>query len=264
MIDNHIHTEGWGICPVLFEIGKLQISSYSFFVLLGLIAGGLTYYLLTRRLNQTGERSFYIVVAGVVGGILGAKLPYWIFNFRAIIDQFPDIRPILTGRTITGGLIGGTLGVMFIKSRLGIKEKKGNLFAPAIAIGFAIGRVGCLMRGCCYGTPTHLFTGMDFGDHLLRHPTQLYEIAFFMIFFVYSLSRVKTAPPGHLFNLLINSYFILRFFEEFIRQNDTLYFGLSFFQYISILAIIFINVKWYLEKKSRYGRLLSEQKAEKE
>ena len=197
------------------------------------------------------------MVAGVIGGILGAKLPYWIFNIQVIIEHFPDIRPILSGRTITGGLIGGTLAVMYIKHRLGIKEKKGNLFAPAIAIGFAIGRVGCLLRGCCYGTPTDLFVGMDFGDSVLRHPTQLYEMVYFSGFFVFSLLRVKTAPPGQLFNLLINSYFILRFFEEFIRHNETLYFGLSFFQYISIVAIIFINVKWYLEKKPHYGRLLS-------
>jgi prolipoprotein diacylglyceryltransferase len=142
-----------------------------------------------------------------------------------------------------------------------MKEKKGNLFAPAIAIGFAIGRVGCLMRGCCYGTPTDLFIGMDFGDNILRHPTQLYEIVYFSGFFIFSLSRIEAALPGQLFNLLINSYFILRFFEEFIRYNENLWFGLSFFQYISIVAIIFINVKSYLEKKPNYGRLLSRQEA---
>ena len=264
MIDNHIHTENWGIYPALFKVGNIEISSYSFFVLLGLIAGLITYYLLTKKMNQLGEKSFYIVVAGVVGGILGAKLPYWIFNFQAIIDHYPDIRPILTGRTITGGLIGGTLSVMYIKSRLGIREKRGNLFAPAIAIGFAIGRIGCLLRGCCYGTPTDLFFGMDFGDDIYRHPTQLYEIAYFSGFFIFSLSRIKTSPPGQLFNLLINSYFIFRFFEEFIRYNESLYFGLSFFQYISILALVFINVKSYLEKKPHYGRLLSKQETKTE
>lgn len=215
-------------------------------------------------MNHTGEKSFYIAVAGVVGGILGAKIPYLVYNFQAILEFYPDIRPILSGRTITGGLIGGTLGVMYIKYRLGIKEKKGNLFAPAIALGFAIGRIGCLLRGCCFGTPTDLFVGIDFGDSINRHPTQLYETSYFTAFFIFSILRVRTAAPGQLFNLLINTYFIFRFFEEFIRYNETLYFGLSFYQYISLAAIIFINVKSYLEQKPHYGRLLPGQETKKE
>ncbi len=257
MIDNHTYPDNWGIFPVIFRIGKLEINSYSFFVILGLLVGLTVYYLLAKRYKQASENSFYVVVAGVVGGILGAKLPYWIFNYQVILDNYPNIGPILSGRTITGGLIGGTISVIYIKRKLGITDKKGNLFAPAIAIGVAIGRIGCFSRGCCYGTPTDLFLGVDFGDAVLRHPTQLYEFVFFIAFFIYALIRIKSAPPGYLFYALMNSYFILRFSEEFIRYNDQLFWGLSFFQYVSIVALLFINLKQYIEKTKNHGRLLS-------
>ncbi len=249
MIDEHLHPEHWGIRPVLFSIGDLEISSYSFFVFLGLVAGLLTYFILIRKMGMKGEKTFHIVLAGVLGGILGSKLFYWIFNFKAIIDQLPDLQLIFSGRTITGGLLGGTLSVLFIKYKLGIRDKKGNIFAPAIALGVAIGRLGCFFTGCCYGTETSLFTGVDFGDQILRHPTQLYEFVFFAGYFVYALLKLKTARPGILFFRLMNIYFIFRFFQEFIRYNEHLYLGLSFFQYISIVVLIFINGKYLYEKR---------------
>jgi prolipoprotein diacylglyceryltransferase len=173
----------------------------------------------------------------------------WIINYRLIIESFPDITPLLSGRTITGGLIGGTLAVMYVKYKLKIKDKKGNLFAPAIAIGVAIGRIGCLFKGCCYGIATSLPWGVDFGDGIPRHPTQIYEIIFFLLMFVFLMVKRETAKPGQLFYWLMNSYFIFRFVEEFIREEPTLFLGLTIFQYISIVALIFINAKYLNEKK---------------
>jgi len=250
MIDQHQLPAHWGIHPVLLHIGKLEIDSYAFFVFLGLLAGGATYFILAKKMHTMGDRSVFIAVAALAGGVIGAKLPYWIGNYRQIIDSYPNIMPILSGRTITGGLIGGTIAVMWIKHRLKITEKRGNLFAPAVALGMAIGKLGCFFNGCCYGIPTDLPCGINLGDGIMRHPTQLYEIPLFLLFFFYSLPRVKSAPPGYLFFLLMNYYFVIRFFEEFIRQNSELYWGLSFFQYISIFALLFINIKQYVEHKT--------------
>jgi phosphatidylglycerol---prolipoprotein diacylglyceryl transferase len=249
MLDYHtVPTEHWGLRPVLFQIGPFNISSYSFFVLLGLIVGLVVYFYLSKKEQKLSENSFYILVSALVGGILGAKIPIWIMNLPLIIKSFPDISPLLSGRTITGGLIGGTLAVMYIKKRLNIKDKKGNLFAPAIAIGVAIGRIGCLLKGCCYGTPTKLPWGIDFGDGIPRHPTQIYEIIFFVVAFIILLIKRKNAKPGQLFYRLMNSYFIFRFFEEFIREEPR-YLGITVFQYISIAALLFINGKYLYEKK---------------
>ncbi len=245
---SHNHPEGWGIRPILFQIGSIKINSYSFFVLSGLIVGLVIYYILAKKEKKLSEESFYILIAGLFGGIIGAKLPIWIMNFPKIIQDLPDMTAFLSGRTITGGLIGGTLAVLYIKKRLGIKEKKGNLFAPSIAIGIAIGRIGCFLRGCCYGTQTKLPWGVDFGDNILRHPTQIYESIFMSGLFLFLLYKRKRAAPGYLFYLLMNIYFIFRFFEEFIRENPH-YLGLTLFQYISIGALIFINIKYLIEKK---------------
>ncbi|MDD2656274.1 MAG: prolipoprotein diacylglyceryl transferase [Patescibacteria group bacterium] len=248
MLDLHTHPDNWGIMPTLFNIYNFEVNSYSFFVLLGLIVGLIVYYILAKKEKELSENSFYILIAGLVGGVLGAKLPILLINLPDIIKNFPDITYILAGRTITGGLLGGTLAVWYVKKKLAIKEKKGNLFAPAIALGVAIGRIGCFLRGCCYGIPTNLPWGINFGDNIPRHPTQIYETIFMLIMFPILLYKRKTANPGYLFYLLMNSYFIFRFFEEFIRENPH-YFGLTLFQYISLIALVFINLKHLKEKR---------------
>ena len=250
MIDFHYHPDGWGILPILFRIKNLEINSYSFFILLGLTAGLITYYLLAKNEKQLSEKSFYVLMAALVGGVLGAKIPMWIIYFPEIIKSFPDLNALISGRTITGGLIGGTLAVLFIKKKLKIKAKKGNLFAPGIALGVAIGRIGCFLRGCCYGIQTNFPWGVDFGDGILRHPTQIYESIFMFALFIYLLYKRKNAKPGQLFFLLMNYYFVFRFAEEFIRENVR-FLGLTYFQYISIAALIFINGKFLYERKKR-------------
>ena len=140
--------------------------------------------------------------------------------------------------------------MILIKKKLNITEKKGNLFAPAIAIGVAIGRIGCFLAGCCYGIETNLPWGVDFGDGILRHPTQIYEAIFMLGIFFYLLYKRTTVKAGVLFYLLMNLYFTFRFFEEFIRENPN-YFGLSLFQWIAIGSLIFINLK-YLKENGRF------------
>ena len=249
MIDAHCTPcKVWGIKPVLGKFGEFNINAYPLFITLALIVGLSTYYILAREERQVSEKSFYLLLAGLFGGILGAKIPIWLIHLPELLHRQITVIELLSGRTITGGLLGGTLTVMYIKRRLHITDRKGNLFAPAIALGVAVGRIGCFLRGCCFGTPTNLPWGVDFGDQVLRHPTQLYEILFMLGIFFYLLHRRKTALPGELFYILMNSYFIFRFFEEFIRENQH-YLGLSLFQYIAIIAIIFINVKQHITVK---------------
>jgi phosphatidylglycerol---prolipoprotein diacylglyceryl transferase len=248
MIDFHYTPENWGIFPNLFYIGNFGISSYSFFVTLGLIVGIYFYYIEAKRNKDISENSFLIGFSGIAGGIVGAKLLEIILNLNVIINNFPNIDFIFSGKTIIGGLLGGTFTVMIVKRKLKITKKRGNLFAPGIAIGVAIGRIGCLLRGCCYGIKTNLPWGINFGDGVLRHPTQIYESIFMLIMFFILWAKRKTAKPGQLFYWLMNSYFIFRFFEEFIRE-ETRHFGFTLFQYISILALIFINLKHHYESK---------------
>jgi phosphatidylglycerol---prolipoprotein diacylglyceryl transferase len=261
MIDSHGHPESfdsWGFRPVLFEIGGVDIPSYSFFVLLGLLVGLLVFYFYARKQKKLGEKSFYIIFAGLIGGVLGAKLPIWIINFPEIVENFPDIYYFLSGRTIVGGLIGGTGTIWLVKWFFGIKRRIGNAIAPALAVGIGIGRLGCFFRGCCYGTETKLPWGVDFGDGLLRHPTQLYESIFCFILFLilhFLLQSKYKFRDGILFRYFMITYFTFRFFVEFIRVEPVVFLGMTGFQLASLLIVgVFTFQIFYYSIKLSYGQ----------
>lgn len=258
MLDDHFYPNNWGIRPILFHIGNFCIDSYSFFVLLGLLVGIAVYFYEARKQKKLTENGFFIVIGSLAGGIIGAKLLEWIINFKFVVANISNLGILFSGRTIVGGLIGGTIGAILTKKILGINEKRGNLFAPAVAIGVSIGRLGCFFRGCCFGKPTDLPWGINFGDGILRHPTQLYESLFMLAMFIY-LEKIKNRSdikPGQLFKFLMISYFIFRFFIEFIRVEDVAFFGLTSFQIISIGVIIYLtrdNIKNLIFKAKIYG-----------
>jgi phosphatidylglycerol:prolipoprotein diacylglycerol transferase len=137
-------------------------------------------------------------------------------------------------------MIGGVAAVWIIKRILRIKEKKGNLFAPALALGLVIGRIGCFLGGCCYGVATGSSWGIDFGDGIPRHPTQLYESVFALLLFVWLMRALRRNPaPGILFRYFIRSYFLFRFFISFIRaETAPVFWGLSDVQWVSIVVIV--------------------------
>jgi phosphatidylglycerol---prolipoprotein diacylglyceryl transferase len=259
MIDTHFHPEHWGIRPILFYLGSWPISTYSFFVLLGLAIGLTVYFYEARRQKMLNERSFYIVFGSLVGGILGAKILELIINYGYVFSHLNNVEIIFSGRTIVGGLIGGVIGAKVTKKILGIKEKRGNLFAPAIALGVAVGRLGCFFQGCCYGKPTILPWGVDFGDGVLRHPTQIYESIFMLVMFMY-LEKIKNRSDikaGQLFKVLAISYFIFRFFIEFIRVEKPVFYSLTAFQLISLGVIIYLvkdNIASLFLKSKLYGK----------
>ncbi|MFA5856365.1 MAG: prolipoprotein diacylglyceryl transferase family protein [Candidatus Pacearchaeota archaeon] len=251
MIDEHlIPGDDWGVYPYLFNFFGIKIPSYGTFMLLAIVVGSYIYYLEARKNKSANENTFYIALAAIVGGAIGAKLPIWILNYKFILANITNPMVILSGRTITGGLIGGMIGVFIAKKHLKLKERKGNLFAPAIALGVAIGRIGCFLRGCCYGKPTTLPWGVDFGDKILRHPTQIYESIFMLIMFFYLLYAKRQNPkPGELFRQLMISYFTFRFFIEFIRIEKVILFGLTFFQIFSLICVIYFVIFFNREKE---------------
>jgi len=231
--------ELWGVCPAL-HVGEMTIPAYGAFMLLALIAGIVVYVLLAQKHPMQGQQGLLLVLAAVIGGVLGAKMPVWIIGWRQIVAALPDIRPILSGRTVVGGLLGGVLGVILMRRRLGIVQPSGNLFAPAIALGIAVGRLGCFFGGCCYGVPANLPWAVDFGDGVPRHPTQLYESAFALALFVFLLVfRRKFSEPGRLFGIFMIAYFTFRFFVEFLRAGDVTPIGLTLAQLASLGVVAY-------------------------
>ncbi|MEM4719559.1 MAG: prolipoprotein diacylglyceryl transferase [Candidatus Pacearchaeota archaeon] len=223
MLDSHlVPYQNWGIKPILFDIFGFSVPSYSLFVFLGIVLGVLVYWSEVKKKKNYSENNLYILLAALLGGAIGAKLVIIVIYWNELTWEI-----ILYGKSIVGGLIGGTIGVLLAKKFLGIeKERKGNFFAPAIALGVAVGRIGCFLRGCCYGKETFLPWGIDFGDGVSRHPTQLYESLFMLGMFFYLRKRNKKNPsPGSSFDILIISYFGFRFLIEFIRVEKIIFLG---------------------------------------
>jgi phosphatidylglycerol:prolipoprotein diacylglycerol transferase len=235
--DTHTVPGGWGTPPTLFSIGPYAVSSYSFFVVLGLVAAIGLYFLNTRG-RPVGNNGLVIAASALVGGILGSKIPIWIANLPQILAD-PSVGTVLSGRTIVGGIIGGWLAVWLVKRRLGIRARLGNYLVPSLALGIAIGRVGCFFAGCCYGTQTALPWGVDFGDQIARHPTQLYEAAFALLLFIIAQVTLERWAPGALFRAFLATYFAWRFAIEFIRVNPTLALGLTYYQIAAVGVVLF-------------------------
>jgi len=209
----------------------MPIPSYDVFVTLGFIVGMLVFFYQDRRSGGNREQFANLFVAALIGGVIGAKLPIWIFNYKEILAAGSfNIVTLLSGKTILGGIVGGWIAVEIEKRRLGIKHRTGDMFAPALALGEAVGRIGCFLNGCCGGIPSTLPWAMDFGDGILRHPTQLYMSAFAMALFIFLWSiKGKVRHEGDLFRIYLIIYFTFRFFIEFIRINDIFVFGLTGF-----------------------------------
>lgn len=241
--------ENWGLRPILFEINGFKVASYPFFVTVALMTGLLIYLYQVRKDEVKSANAFYIVVFALIGGTIGSKIPL-LFIYWNELSQ-PGINPLtyLSGKSIIGGLLGGFGSTVLAKRTLHIQEKMGNQIAIPVAIAMAVGRIACLLQGCCYGKETHTNFGLDFGDHLLRHPTQIYEMVFDLLLAGYLIVRKrKGVAPGALFRIFLNGYLGFRFFNEFLRVEFVGLLGLTDFQWLCVVSLLFINRGWLMTK----------------
>lgn len=196
-----------------------------------------------------------IAVAALIGGVLGSKIFIWILYFPQLSSS-DIISFFASGRTIVGGFIGGMTAVYLTKKYFKIHSKMGNLFAPAIALGLSVGRIGCFLRGSCFGIPTNLPWGVDFGDGINRHPTQIYESLFALgMFFYLDYLRKKNPKPGELLKIFLIFYFVFRFFLEFIKYEPAKLFVLTIYQFTAILVLIYLLRDNILKVAKRYVHL---------
>ncbi len=157
-----------------------------------------------------------------------------------------NIKALLSTKTIMGGLFGGLVGVDIVKKLIAEKQSSGDLFVFPIIVGIFIGRIGCFLTGVnefTYGTPTTLFTGINIGDGMLRHPIALYELLFLLLLFILlkNIQKKNTLPSGDLFKYFMIAYFGFRFFIEFIKPDEFLVFGLSSIQYLCLICWVYYH-----------------------
>ena len=150
---------------------------------------------------------------------------------------------MLSGKTIVGGLLGGTIGVELVTMRLGIKERTGDLFAIPLTLGIAIGRLGCFFGGIAdhtYGNPANLPWSVNFGDGIPRHPVQIYEILFLLaLAAVLSFLRGELPRNGDLYRVFLVSYLAWRLAIDFLKPGS-LFGDLTAIQWACVAALA-----WY-------------------
>jgi prolipoprotein diacylglyceryltransferase len=148
-----------GIFDSAFNLGPISISPHFFLESLAYFAG---FALYRRERQRTGDflaspDRTSLVVAAIIGAAVGSKLLAWLEDPVLAMRHWSDWAFLLGGKTIVGGLFGGTMAVEFTKARLGIGRRTGDLFALPIVAGTAIGRIGCFLAGLrdrTYGNPT--------------------------------------------------------------------------------------------------------------
>jgi phosphatidylglycerol:prolipoprotein diacylglycerol transferase len=205
-----------------------RIAAHFIFETLG-YAIGFRLYLQARRKQGDflpTEARTWIVVAAILGAALGSKILFWLEDPARTLQHAGDVTFLLSGKTIVGGLLGGTIAVEWTKARLGIGRRAGDLFAVPMAIGIAIGRIGCFFAGLSddtYGLPSNLPWAVDFGDGIPRHPTQLYETAAMLILAAWLHFRARDSsrprPQGALYRYFLTSYLAWRLAVDFLKPG---------------------------------------------
>jgi prolipoprotein diacylglyceryltransferase len=124
-----------------------------------------------------------VIAAAVAGAALGSKFLFWLEDPQLTWHHLHDPAYLVGGKTIVGALAFGLVSVELTKRYIGLRTSTGDLYAIPLALGIAIGRLGCFLTGLSdntYGTPTNLPWAVNFGDGIPRHPTQIYEIIFLL------------------------------------------------------------------------------------
>jgi len=252
------------VYPLTFALGPLTITGYGLMMMVGFLVAGWT---IQHQLRQRGLNEDYagdIVVAAVIGGIVGAKLWY------VVLTGDPSALLSRGGLVWYGGFLGGCAGVIIggwmkkVPIRLTM-----DLVAPALAVGYGLGRVGCFMVQDDYGIPTNLPwavrfpqglppstaqnmhdqfgvpipAGVNPTDVLAVHPTQLYEVTA-MLFVFWLLWRIRNHRhgTGWLFGLYLLFGGIERFLVEFLRAKDDRFFGIFTVAQLTSLGLIVVGI----------------------
>jgi phosphatidylglycerol---prolipoprotein diacylglyceryl transferase len=226
--------------PVVMTVGPLSISAHLIFESVAYIVGFYVYRR-SRRLDgdflSTSDR-FSVMTAAVIGAALGSRIFYWFEDPVLTLQHIFEPVYLLAGKTVVGGLLGGTFAVEWVKRRAGISRRTGDLFAIPIAVGMAIGRIGCFLEGLpdhTFGIATAMPWGVDFGDGIHRHPTQLYEVLF-LVALAFWLRR-PCYRDGDRYRTFLLAYLTFRFAIDFFKPGVP-FAGLTCIQWACAIGIL--------------------------
>ena len=243
--------------PVLFQLGPLTIYSFGAFMALAALSAAWVVHLELKRRGYNPELASSMVFAAAIGGLLGARILFIVEEWHAFLRSPWDF--IFTGAGFTwyGGFLGGVLGVSWIVKKNKIPWLIGaDIAAPALAIAYGVGRLGCHVAGDGdWGTVTDVpwgvaytnaiigwvdpLTGIPYPPGVRVHPTPVYEfLESVIIFGILWAIRKKEYAAGTLFWLYLALAGLARLMVEFWRVNPVFAVGLTEAQWFSMLIMI--------------------------
>ena len=240
--------------PVLFKIGTIEIQSYTFFLILGILIGLWVAILEARRYNSTIFQIFIVGICVIPFAYIMAIVNGWIFAFR--YDIFLETGQILyPGGLISFGVILGALFMGKICAKF-LKLPVEQVLDPivlALAIILGVLRIGCLLNGCCYGMETNSFLGMvlpgDYGIWANRYPTQIMLCILNLGLFAWLwFHRTKKPFDTYLVLHYLIIYSIGRLIIDSFRDLPYIWGQISPYHLFSLIILI---VAWYFYFKKK-------------
>lgn len=240
--------------PLICKIGPVSVYAYGLMLATAYLVSS---FLATRKAKKSGvdpQEVFNLGFIILIFGIIGARLFYILLHFNYYTGNLKEAIMLQRGGlSWFGGLFAGSsAAALYIKKRKMNLYRTLDLVIPFVALGQAIGRIGCLLNGCCYGKVSA--GGFYFASaKAVLVPVQAYACLLLLIIFLI-LRRAQERPhkDGTIFFLYLFLYSLKRFFIEFLRaDNPTFIFGLTIFQLISLLIFILALGKLLMIRNSR-------------
>ena len=256
--------------PVLFHIGRLSLPTYGLLVATGVLVGLVISARNSQRLGINPDHAWNLGILVVLCGIVGAKILMFVNEwdyYRENPGQIFSLDTLRAGGVFSGGLVAALIAAAwYIRKHHLPTLATCDAFAPGLALGHAIGRVGCFAAGCCYGKPTLHFWGVTFTNPLSQipakylgvplEPTQLFESAVELAnFFVLAWLFRHRKFDGQVIGAYLFLYGFARYFLEFLRDDPgrgVLFGGaMTGTQLISIFLVIAGGLLWMRKNAPR-------------
>ena len=217
--------------PILLSFGSFSIRSYGAMAALGFVLGCWLVNVNRKYARMSSDQASTSLFVAMIAGIIGARIFYVVQYFKQYRDNFWGIFRVDQGGLVFYGGFLLALAALWLycrRSKLDIVRVL-DVYAPAIAIAHACGRIGCFLNGCCYGRPTALGIGVHYppgSEAALRypeqalHPVQLYEAAEMLVVWGVFFQLVRHTKRGVAMSCYLALYGVLRFVNELFRGDN--------------------------------------------
>ena len=252
--------------PILINIGSFNLYTYGLFMALGFLTAMQVSKMIAKPHGISAEIITDIFFVILISALFGARLLYVIINFNSYRDNLLGIFHIWNGGLVFfGGFIAAVTAcvIYFKKKNLKIFQTA-DIIAPGIALGHAVGRIGCLFAGCCYGKVCDLPIAIKFTNsdslaplNVFLHPTQIYSmISNLIIFFTLLWLQKRKKFDGMVFLIYIILYSLFRSIIEFFRgdfRGDFIFDFISMSQGIGFMVSLIAFVILIKLSRSSHG-----------